>query len=233
MKRLLTIIIPIIIACTLQATAENLENIPTQFINAEKGLTGETVSDIISDNTGQIWIATNNGVNHYNGIRMVNIPIPKKLKGKNYVYDICTGSGGSVFIATDKAEAEKYKGIKMDQQECKEIVRQMKKYLEQTKCYTDQDMKMRDLAEYLHISASRLSMVFNLYLHENYYEFINRYRLAEFKRLIAGNDTGRYTIIALSEKCGFKKSNFFSTFRKIEGMTPTEYLKKHNIVMQK
>jgi len=36
----------------------------------------------------------------------------------------------------------------------------------------------------------------------------------------------QYTITALSEQCGFKRSNFFSTFRKSFGMTPVEYLKK-------
>ncbi|MBQ6309262.1 MAG: AraC family transcriptional regulator, partial [Prevotella sp.] len=91
------------------------------------------------------------------------------------------------------------------------------------------DLKMKDLADVLHLSAPKLSQVFNLYLKENYYEFINRYRLEEFKRLIEAGEYKQYTITALSEKCGFKKSNFFSTFRKVEGMTPAEYLKKHGV----
>ena len=32
------------------------------------------------------------------------------------------------------------------------------------------------------------------------------------------------TLIALSEQCGFKKSSFFSTFKKMMGITPAEYL---------
>ncbi|MDY6240634.1 MAG: helix-turn-helix domain-containing protein, partial [Prevotella sp.] len=64
------------------------------------------------------------------------------------------------------------------------------------------------------------------YIKENYYDFINRYRLEAFKRLVEQGETERYTLLALSAKCGFKKSSFFSTFRKVEGMTPTEYLKK-------
>ncbi|MCI6549937.1 MAG: helix-turn-helix domain-containing protein, partial [Prevotella sp.] len=76
---------------------------------------------------------------------------------------------------------------------------------------------------------SKLSQVFSLYLKENYYDYINRYRLSEFKRLITEGENRRYTLLALSELCGFKKSSFFSTFRKVEHMTPTEYLKKNNI----
>ena len=102
-------------------------------------------------------------------------------------------------------------------------------YIEKNKVYTNADLKMKDLADVLRLSPSKLSQVFNLYLNENYYEFINRYRLDEFKRLIEAGEYHRYTITALSEQCGFKKSNFFSTFRKVEGMTPAEYLKKHGV----
>lgn len=68
-----------------------------------------------------------------------------------------------------------------------------------------------------------------MYLKKNYYEFINSYRLKEFKRLVAEGACSKYTITALSEKCGFKKSSFFSTFRKEERMTPAEYLKGEKI----
>ena len=126
-------------------------------------------------------------------------------------------------------EEPKYERVKLDEQECADIVRRMTDYLERERVYTNQELKMKDLADVLHLSAPKLSQVFNLYLRETYYDFINRYRLQEFKRLIEAGDYKRYTITALSEQCGFKKSNFFSTFRKVEGMTPTEYLKKQGI----
>ena len=123
----------------------------------------------------------------------------------------------------------KYQKVKVDEAECADIVRRMTDYLERERVYTNQDLKMKDLADVLHLSAPKLSQVFNLYLKESYYDFINRYRLQEFKRLIAAGEYKRYTITALSEQSGFKKSNFFSTFRKGEGMTPAEYLKKQGV----
>ncbi len=123
----------------------------------------------------------------------------------------------------------KYQKVKIDETECADIVKRMKEYLEREHVYTNAELKMKDIADVLHLSAPKLSQVFNLYLGENYYDFINRYRLDEFKRLIEAGEYKRFTITALSEQCGFKKSNFFSTFRKVEGMTPAEYLKKHGI----
>jgi AraC-like DNA-binding protein/streptogramin lyase len=129
----------------------------------------------------------------------------------------------------DQHDTPKYDRVHLDQNECEQIVSRMKNYIEKTKAYTNSDLKMSDLAEYLHLSSSRLSQVFSLYLKENYYEFINQYRLEEFKRLVVTSECRKYTLTALSEKCGFKKSSFFSTFRKEENMTPAEYLKRHNI----
>ncbi len=125
--------------------------------------------------------------------------------------------------------SQKYSKVKIDEEECEGIVKRMKEYLERERVYTNADLKMKDLADVLHLSAPKLSQVFNIYLGENYYDFINRYRLDEFKRLIEAGEHKRFTITALSEQCGFKKSNFFSTFRKVEGLTPAEYLKKLGI----
>lgn len=126
-------------------------------------------------------------------------------------------------------ESKKYERVRLDEKECEEIMSRLRDYIEKKKPYLNCDYKMSQLAETLRVSPSKLSQVFNVYLNENYYEFINRYRLAEFKQKIANGEYKRYTLTALSEQCGFKRSNFFSTFRKVEGMTPTEYLKKQNI----
>lgn len=132
----------------------------------------------------------------------------------------------TVNIGKQPDDTPKYDRVKINEQECADIVKRMKSYIEKEKVYENPDLKMSDLADHLHLSPSRLSQVFSLYIKENYYDFINRYRLEAFKRLIEQGETERYTLLALSAKCGFKKSSFFSTFRKVEGMTPTEYLKK-------
>ena len=133
------------------------------------------------------------------------------------------------FTAVIDEMTQKYQKVKIDEEECADIVKRMKEYLERERVYTNADLKMKDLADVLHLSAPKLSQVFNIYLGENYYDFINCYRLDEFKRLIEAGEYKRFTITALSEQCGFKKSNFFSTFRKVEGLTPAEYLKKRGI----
>ena len=127
---------------------------------------------------------------------------------------------------------EKYQRMRLDETECADIVKRMQKVMEKDKLYLRPDLKRTEIAEAIGVTPAKLSQVFSLYLKENYYDFVNRYRLEEFKRLVKDDAYKRYAILALSEKCGFKKTSFFSTFRKVEGMTPTEYLKTQNIKMK-
>ena len=128
-----------------------------------------------------------------------------------------------------EAQPAKYQRVKIDETECADIVARIRAYMEHEKAYANADLKLKTIADELHLSPSKLSQVFNLYLNENYYDFVNRYRLDEFKRLIEAGEHKRITITALSEQCGFRRSNFYATFRKVEGMSPAEYLKKQGI----
>ena len=128
--------------------------------------------------------------------------------------------------ANQVAEAPKYQRSARDEKELARLFRQMDDYVKENKPYLNGDLKMSDIAAAMGVSPSVLSQVFTLHAKEPYYDYINCYRLEEFKRLIAANQHKQYTISALSEQCGFKKTSFFSTFRKVEGTTPTEYIQK-------
>ncbi len=128
--------------------------------------------------------------------------------------------------ADQTAESPKYQRSARDEKELSRLFRQMDEYVKESKPYLNVDLKMSDIATSMGVSPSVLSQVFSLHVKEPYYDYINRYRLEEFKRLIAAGQHKQYTISALSEQCGFKKTSFFSTFRKVEGTTPTEYIQK-------
>ena len=123
----------------------------------------------------------------------------------------------------------KYQKIKVSDAESKVILKKMQDYMEHEHAYRNPDLKRSDIAEAIGTSVVKLSQVLNQQLNESYYAYVNHFRLEEFKRLIDEGEYKRYTVTALSERCGFKRTSFFSTFRKVEGMTPAEYLKTKNI----
>lgn len=135
-------------------------------------------------------------------------------------------------MGLEEMKGPKYQKAKLDEADCKDIATRMTQLMESKKLYLNPELKRADIALELGVSPSKLSQVISLYMKDNYYDFVNRFRMEEFKRMIANEEYRRYTLTALSERCGFKKTSFFTTFRKVEGMTPTEYLKSHNISMK-
>jgi AraC-like DNA-binding protein len=90
------------------------------------------------------------------------------------------------------------------------------------KPYLDPDLTLRDLATRLEVPAHVLSQVINRGLGQNFFRFVNEYRVAEAKRLLAGPGAGKVLNVALD--AGFSaKSSFNRVFRELAGVTPSEY----------
>lgn len=121
---------------------------------------------------------------------------------------------------------EKYKFSKITEEECENLSKMIHDYFEKEKPYTRTDLKLVDLAQALNCSSHTLSFIFNQYLTKNYYDFINEYRIKEFKRLVSGTESSKYTLSALAEQCGFSsRASFFRSFKKLTGITPNEYIR--------
>lgn len=121
---------------------------------------------------------------------------------------------------------EKYKTSNFSVEECKDLFEKLEKVMRENKPYTNPDLKIADLSSIMGVSSNTLSYLFNQYLKQNYYNYINDYRIAEFKRLVSKGEHAKYTLNALMESCGFSsRTSFFRYFKKANGITPAEYIK--------
>lgn len=124
------------------------------------------------------------------------------------------------------ATEEKYKTNRLTEEECKELHKKLVTYVEKEKPYINPDLKMGDLASALDTSSHSLSYLLNQYLNQSYYDFINEYRVTQFKKMVADSQYSRYTLTALAELCGFSsRASFFRSFKKSTGVTPNEYIR--------
>lgn len=121
---------------------------------------------------------------------------------------------------------EKYKTNRLTEEECKELHKKLVAYVEKERPYINPDLKMGDLASALDTSSHSLSYLLNQYLNQSYYDFINEYRVTQFKKMVADSQYSRYTLTALAELCGFSsRASFFRSFKKSTGVTPNEYIR--------
>lgn len=123
------------------------------------------------------------------------------------------------------ADQEKYKMNKLSEKECKVLYKKLKAYMESERPYINPDLKIADLANAVDTSSFSLSYLFNQHLKQSYYDFVNQYRIEEFKKLVDDPRFTRYTLSAMATLCGFSsRASFFRSFKKATGITPNEYI---------
>ena len=74
------------------------------------------------------------------------------------------------------------------------------------------------------ISSHHLSQILNERIRQNFFDFVNSYRIEEAKRKLVEPATKHYSILGIAEEVGFNsKSAFNNAFKKHTNMTPTEF----------
>jgi len=101
-------------------------------------------------------------------------------------------------------------------------------YLQTEKPYLKPDFSLQGLCNNLNVSRRKISYVMNDVMKRNFYGIINEYRIKEAKDLIMDQENSQIKIEVLGEMVGFQsKSSFNACFKKMTGMTPSEYRHKH------
>ena len=93
--------------------------------------------------------------------------------------------------------------------------------------YLDAKLSLSQLADTIDVTPHQLSYVINEGFQENFFTFVNNYRISKVKSYLKDESKSHLAIMGIAYECGFNsKSSFYSTFKKITNMTPSEYIKK-------
>lgn len=145
------------------------------------------------------------------------------LSLENDSHEVEAGTEKKMLVHTD----DKYRTNKVSPEECKRLYRLLESEMKRNKPYRNPNLKVAELASLIGTTSHSLSYLFNQYLEKNYYDYINEYRVEEFKTLILKEEYAKYTLTALAELCGFSsRASFFRSFKKVTGITPNEYIKQ-------
>lgn len=100
----------------------------------------------------------------------------------------------------------------------------LEKYMEEERPFLEPEYRLVDLARHLGLKPYLLSEILNRGEGAPFFDFINHYRIEEAKRRLKDPAFGHQKILAIAMDCGFNtKSSFNESFRKLTGMTPSEF----------
>jgi len=114
----------------------------------------------------------------------------------------------------------------LDQKE-NDFIHSLLAFMNEKKPYLNPEITLATLASDLMVSPEYLSKILNGRLGKNFFDFINHYRIEEFKTRCTLPENKNYTLIAIAYDCGFNsKATFNRVFKNATGITPGDYARK-------
>lgn len=162
----------------------------------------------------------------------MDIPVNFRIMGlaSNYTVFILISamiflslSYSSMFEGIDATKIEKTQEKQGFSEEQITLVTQA---MEREKYYLASILTLEQLANKMGITQRTLSNIINRHFGCNFFEFVNRYRIEESKRLLEDPSNQDMTVMDIMMSSGFNSKATFNTFfKKLEGVTPSQYRK--------
>lgn len=153
-------------------------------------------------------------------------------------YDYMVSAGMMVFIYfvgyysysyqhVQYTKNRKYLKSALTPKASRSIYEQLEKHLSDNKPYLDSQLSLQVLTEQLNVTTHMLSQVINEHTEKNFSELMNSLRIEHAIQLMKQQSYLEEKLIAIAYDSGFNnKVSFINAFKKVKGMTPTEYRKQ-------
>lgn len=117
----------------------------------------------------------------------------------------------------------KYEKSALGSDQANRIAQKLLRAMERDKLYRDPNLTLSKLAEHIGVSLNYASQTMNQTIGQSFFEFVNEWRIKEAIPLVR---TGEITVLSIAYEVGFNsRSSFYTSFKRVTGMTPTAYKK--------
>ena len=135
-------------------------------------------------------------------------------------------SNPDIFVKTE--ELFEVRTHTIPKQEAHSLLKVVNDYMILNETFLNPDLTLKQLASELKIPERLLSGVINQYRSQNFYDFVNSYRISKAQKMLIEDTFKRKTVLEILYESGFNsKSSFNQVFKKITGLTPTEFKRNH------
>ena len=117
---------------------------------------------------------------------------------------------------------EKYQNKRLAHDDALAVLAALEQQMSGQKSYLNPNLTLAQLAKRAGCTQAQVSQVLNDKLSKSFNTYVNEYRIAEAKQVLA--DAPQLNMDTVAERCGFNSSStFYSTFKKVAGQTPASF----------
>ena len=125
-----------------------------------------------------------------------------------------------------KADTKAYKTSSLNTSNVEGYKETFIKLMNEEKLFKNSNLTVNEVAKTMGIPRQHLSEVLNVHLKTSFQDYINKCRVEKFVTCLEDNKYANYTIMGIANEVGFKsKSSFNTAFKKLKGVTPSQYKK--------
>ena len=120
----------------------------------------------------------------------------------------------------------KYAGSPLSESLKSQLIQHLEVLMKTEKVFKNESLSIEDVALRLMTNSKYVSQIINEAYGKNFYNFINAHRVEEAQILLLSGGWEKYSMLGIAQMVGFgSKSSFNSSFKKITGLTPSEFVK--------
>ena len=124
-------------------------------------------------------------------------------------------------------KAVRYERSGLSDEQAKQGHVQLLQVMDEKKPFLDGELSASELALMLDISVNHLSQILNQEQKQNFFDFVNSYRVKEVALKMEDKSNAHLTLLALALESGFSsKTSFNTVFKKFTGKTPSAFYKE-------
>jgi AraC-like DNA-binding protein len=104
-------------------------------------------------------------------------------------------------------------------------MKKIEQLMSEQEIFKDSSLSIDSLAVQVGIKRHNVSVAINRCTQKNFNTFVNEYRIKHIIRVLSDNDRRPLSVEGVAFASGFSEPrNFYRVFKKITGLTPTEFL---------
>jgi AraC-like DNA-binding protein len=132
------------------------------------------------------------------------------------------------YIISFKAHKKTTKSLLITDGIIAKTLESLNKLMKEDKLYLDPSLQLKDIVKQSKIPQKTISAVLNQYLSSSFNEYVNTYRIEEFKKRLLSDHQEKFTITGIAFECGFNsQATFQRAFKANTNQSPSQFRKMH------
>ena len=132
------------------------------------------------------------------------------------------------YIISFKTYKKNSKSLLINDEVVAKTIEILNNLMKDDKLYLNGSLQLKDIVKQTNIPQKTISAVLNQHFNSSFNEFVNTYRIEEFKKRLLSDNKEKFTITGIAFECGFNsQATFQRVFKANTKLSPSQFRKMH------